>query len=145
MSTSVRSSSFAPRSITEIQIGGHILRTWYNSVYPADCGEFLFLCEHCLEYKNNISTMHDHICPELNPPGKLIYRDPARRLAMFEVDGKKDKLYTRNLCALSKLFLDTKGVYHDTDNFLFYVRRQGAARIRLIGYPLPDRGGIYTS
>jgi len=39
----------------------------------------------------------------------------------FEVDGRKHKEYSQNICLLAKLFLDHKTLYHDTDPFLFYV------------------------
>jgi GNAT superfamily N-acetyltransferase len=40
---------------------------------------------------------------------------------MFEVDGKKNKIYGQNLCYLAKLFLDHKTLYYDVDSFLFYI------------------------
>nr|POF09258.1 histone acetyltransferase of the myst family 1 [Quercus suber] len=40
---------------------------------------------------------------------------------MFEVDGKKNKVYGQNLCYLAKFFLDHKTLYYDVDLFLFYV------------------------
>lgn len=40
---------------------------------------------------------------------------------MFELDGRKQKTYCQYLCLLSKLFLDHKTLYYDTDPFLFYV------------------------
>jgi hypothetical protein len=46
---------------------------------------------------------------------------PPRPCSMFEVDGKKSKVYCQNLCLLSKLFLDHKTLYYDVDPFLFYV------------------------
>ncbi len=42
-------------------------------------------------------------------------------VSVFEVDGKKAKVYCQNLCLLSKLFLDHKTLYYDVDPFLFYV------------------------
>ena len=41
-------------------------------------------------------------------------------LAM-QVDGKKEKNFSQNLCYLAKLFLDHKTLYYDVDLFLFYV------------------------
>lgn len=32
---------------------------------------------------------------------------------MFEIDGKKEKMYCQNLCLLAKLFLDHKTLYYD--------------------------------
>lgn len=40
---------------------------------------------------------------------------------MFEVDGKKNKIYGQNLCYLVKLFFDYKILYYDVDLFLFYI------------------------
>ena len=40
------------------------------------------------------------------PPGNEIYREG--KLSIFEVDGKKKKIYCQNLCPLAKLFLDHK-------------------------------------
>ena len=40
---------------------------------------------------------------------------------MFEIDGKREKIYCQNLCYLAKLFLDHKTLYYDVDLFLFYV------------------------
>jgi len=40
---------------------------------------------------------------------------------MFEVDGKKNNVYTENLGYISKLFLDHKNLYYSLDPFLIYV------------------------
>ena len=58
---------------------------------------------------------------------------------MFQLDGKKDKLYCQFLCLLSKLFLDHKTVYYDIDPFLFYVLTEsvevnGKEIDRVVGY-----------
>jgi histone acetyltransferase HTATIP len=53
------------------------------------------------------------------PPGNEIYRKD--KIVFFEVDGRKHKDYSQNLCLIAKLFLDHKTLYHDTDPFLFYV------------------------
>ncbi|KAG7016527.1 Histone acetyltransferase of the MYST family 2 [Cucurbita argyrosperma subsp. argyrosperma] len=58
-------------------------------------------------------------CDLKHPPGDEIYR--CGTLSMFEVDGKKNKVYGQNLCYLAKLFLDHKTLYYDVDLFLFYV------------------------
>ena len=47
-----------------------------------------------------------------------IYRKDS--LSFFELDGHKQKTYCRNLCLISKLFLDHKTLYYDVDPFLFY-------------------------
>lgn len=53
------------------------------------------------------------------PPGNEIYRDG--QLSVFEVDGKKNKMYCQNLCLLAKMFLDHKTLYYDVEPFLFYI------------------------
>ncbi|KAG7032752.1 Histone acetyltransferase of the MYST family 1 [Cucurbita argyrosperma subsp. argyrosperma] len=58
-------------------------------------------------------------CDLKHPPGDEIYRSGT--LSMFEVDGKKNKVYGQNLCYLAKLFLDHKTLYYDVDLFLFYI------------------------
>lgn len=40
---------------------------------------------------------------------------------MFEVDGRRSKVYCQNLCLLAKMFLDHKTLYYDVEPFLFYV------------------------
>ncbi len=117
------------RGIQECVIGQYRCKTWYDSNYPVDkfkSEECIFLCEFCLEYKQNISTlqMHRHQCVQREqrcPPGALIYHDPSCKLAMWEIDGKAESYYCTNLCSMSKLFLKDKSMYNKTDNFYFYV------------------------
>lgn len=52
------------------------------------------------------------------PSGNEIYRDD--HVSFFEVDGRRQRTWCRNLCLLSKLFLDHKTLYYDVDPFLFY-------------------------
>ena len=54
-----------------------------------------------------------------HPPGDEIYRDGI--ISIFEVDGRKNKIYCQNLCLLSKMFLDHKSLFYDVEPFLFYV------------------------
>jgi hypothetical protein len=42
-----------------------------------------------------------------HPPGNEIYRKAS--ISVFEIDGRKNKIYAQNLCLLAKLFLDHKG------------------------------------
>ena len=58
-------------------------------------------------------------CLLKHPPGNEIYRKDS--LSVFEVDGKKNKIYCQNLCLLAKLFLDHKTLYYDVEPFLFYI------------------------
>ncbi|XP_057838519.2 histone acetyltransferase of the MYST family 1 isoform X2 [Cryptomeria japonica] len=71
--------------------------------------------------KRKIDETHveERKCDLKHPPGDEIYRSGT--LSMFEVDGKKNKIYGQNLCYLAKLFLDHKTLYYDVDLFLFYI------------------------
>ncbi|KAG8633032.1 histone acetyltransferase of the MYST family 1 isoform X2 [Manihot esculenta] len=70
--------------------------------------------------KRKIDETHvERKCDLKHPPGDEIYRSGT--LSMFEVDGKKNKVYGQNLCYLAKLFLDHKTLYYDVDLFLFYI------------------------
>jgi histone acetyltransferase HTATIP len=64
-------------------------------------------------------SRHRHKCTLLHPPGNEIYRHED--ISFFEIDGRKQKTWCRNLCLLSKCFLDHKTLYYDVDPFLFYV------------------------
>jgi hypothetical protein len=59
--------------------------------------------------------------PPPNNPGACSGAVTNPPIAVFEVDGKANKVYCQNLCLLSKLFLDHKTLYYDVDPFLFYV------------------------
>lgn len=125
------------KNIQVIELGRHEIDTWYFSPYPephSSCQK-LYICEYTLKYFRKKKTLLRHMAksPLRCPPGDEIYRSPARpgdysrgsytdpQISMFEVDGKKAKVYCQNLCLLSKLFLDHKTLYYDVDPFLFYV------------------------
>jgi len=111
------------KNINSIELGKYEIETWYFSPFPEKyCGcEKLFMCDYCLKYMKKKKTLlsHRQKCLKSHPPGTEIYRKDE--LAMFEVDGKKDKLYCQNLCLLAKLFLDHKTLYYDVEPFLFYI------------------------
>eukprot|EP00884_Botryococcus_braunii_P004438 jgi/Botrbrau1/13996/Bobra.150_1s0007.1 len=121
-----------------IELGKFEIDTWYWSPYPEPFAsqEKLFFCEFCLKYFRKKKTLIHHMSKDENhfPPGDEIYRSPPLKdkaehnpaivdppIAIFEVDGKKQKRYCQSLCLLSKLFLDHKTLYYDVDPFLFYV------------------------
>ena len=57
------------------------------------------------------------------------------KLAVWEVDGRKQTPYCQNLCLLAKLFLDHKTLYFDVEPFLFYILTQyDAEGHHIIGY-----------
>lgn len=68
-----------------------------------------------------------------HPPGDEIYRNG--NVAMFEIDGRKDRIYCQQLCYLAKLFLDHKTLFYDVDLFLFYVLCECDERgCHIVGY-----------
>lgn len=72
-------------------------------------------------------------CNLRHPPGNEIYRKGS--LSVFEVDGKKNKIYCQNLCLLAKLFLDHKTLYYDVEPFLFYIMCDCDSRgCHMVGY-----------
>ncbi|TSQ23960.1 Histone acetyltransferase KAT7 [Bagarius yarrelli] len=72
-------------------------------------------------------------CVWKHPPGDEIYRKGV--ISVFEVDGKKNKIYCQNLCLLAKLFLDHKTLYYDVEPFLFYVMTEADnTGCHLVGY-----------
>ncbi|KAL4459980.1 hypothetical protein ABPG74_003506 [Tetrahymena malaccensis] len=115
------------KTIERIQIGKHSCETWYYSPYPKGYHnlEVIYICQFCLSFyiTQNELDRHRKICKLTHPPGDEIYRDDTRKqsISMFEVDGKKNQVYTENLGYLSKLFLDHKNLYYSLDPFLIYV------------------------
>eukprot|EP01095_Lingulamoeba_sp_RSL-Kostka_P014980 TRINITY_DN6737_c0_g1_i1.p1 TRINITY_DN6737_c0_g1~~TRINITY_DN6737_c0_g1_i1.p1 ORF type:complete len:324 (+),score=78.61 TRINITY_DN6737_c0_g1_i1:95-1066(+) len=111
------------KNIETIELGRYEIDAWYFSPYPEEFAycKKLFLCEFCLKYMKKKKTLvrHKEKCQLRHPPGNEIYREDS--LSIFEVDGKKNKIYCQNLCLLAKLFLDHKTLYYDVEPFLFYV------------------------
>jgi len=111
------------KNIEKVQFGNYLLNSWYFSPYPNEYKNRskLYICDHCMKYMIYESTLikHRKECPMLHPPGTLVYEKD--NLRVYEIDGKKEKLYCQNFCLLSKLFLDHKTVYYDIEPFLFYV------------------------
>lgn len=111
--------------IEHILIGSHKIDTWYMAPYPEEYNlhPYLHICQYCLTYMTSAYVMSRHAqkCTLRHPPGDEIYRDMERKLAVFEVDGRKNKVYCQNLCLLAKMFLDHKTLYYDVEPFLFYI------------------------
>ncbi|KAG0050459.1 Histone acetyltransferase [Gryganskiella cystojenkinii] len=111
------------KNLNLIQIGKHEVETWYFSPYPVEYAHLpiLYICEFCLSFFPGVKQLarHRHKCTLQHPPGNEIYRKDD--ISFFEIDGRKQKGYCRNLCLLSKLFLDHKSVFFDVDPFLFYI------------------------
>ncbi|KAG0216978.1 putative ESA1-histone acetyltransferase [Mortierella sp. GBAus27b] len=125
------------KNLDLIQIGKHEVETWYFSPYPTEYSHLpiLYICEFCLSYFPAVKQLSRHRlkCTLHHPPGNEIYRKDD--ISFFEIDGRKQKVYCRNLCLLSKLFLDHKTLYYDVDPFLFYVMAvRDSDGAHLIGY-----------
>lgn len=110
------------RNLTKMQMGHHEIEPWYFSPYPQEFtdSDLVYVCELCLEYFPEFKPFSRHRakCTLLHPPGNEIYRDA--KISFFEIDGRRQRTWCRNLCLLSKLFLDHKTLYYDVDPFLFY-------------------------
>ncbi|KAK0419427.1 hypothetical protein QR680_014138 [Steinernema hermaphroditum] len=126
------------RNIEEIQLGRWCMQPWYFSPYPQELvttQQCIYLCEFCLRYHKSPATLKRHVekCRYNHPPGNEIYRKGIH--SFFEIDGRKNKAYSQNLCLLAKLFLDHKTLYYDTDPFLFYVlTEQDEIGFHIVGY-----------
>ncbi|ETN83181.1 MOZ/SAS family protein [Necator americanus] len=82
--------------------------------------------------------MHLSSCNMRHPPGKELYHDNNENIAVYEIDGEKEKLYCQCLCLFSKLFMDHKTIYFGVSNFLFYV----LCEVNESGYELSRRENI---
>ncbi|XP_039542729.1 histone acetyltransferase KAT7a isoform X6 [Pimephales promelas] len=123
--------------IKAIVFGRYELDTWYHSPYPEEYARLgrLYMCEFCLKYMKSQTILRRHMakCVWKHPPGDEIYRKGP--ISVFEVDGKKNKIYCQNLCLLAKLFLDHKTLYYDVEPFLFYVMTEADnTGCHLVGY-----------
>ena len=111
------------RNISKVQFGKDDLFPWYFSPYPESFGQedVIYICEFCLSYYGDETPFlrHRKKCTLQHPPGNEIYRDDY--VSFFEIDGRRQRTWCRNLCLLSKMFLDHKTLYYDVDPFLFYV------------------------
>lgn len=125
------------RNLSKIQMGKFEIEPWYFSPYPTSFSDadMIYIDEFCLSYFDDERAFHRHRskCSLLHPPGNEIYRDDY--VSFFEVDGRRQRTWCRNLCLLSKLFLDHKTLYYDVDPFLFYcMTTRDANGCHLVGY-----------
>ncbi|KAJ3061662.1 Histone acetyltransferase [Podochytrium sp. JEL0797] len=115
----LRTSGSMTQSVTEISrvknidriiMGPNEVETWYFSPYPEEFtySDAVHICQFCLEPFGSLRPFERHRtkCLVRHPPGNEIYRKDD--ISFFEIDGRKQKKYCRNLCLLSKLFLDHK-------------------------------------
>jgi histone acetyltransferase HTATIP len=125
------------RNLEKVQMGKHEIEPWYFSPYPQEFGDcdMVYICEFCLGYFGEMKQFERHRakCTLVHPPGNEIYRDDF--ISFFEIDGRRQRTWCRNLCLLSKLFLDHKTLYYDVDPFLFYcMATRDEYGCHLVGY-----------
>lgn len=125
------------RNLSTIILGEHIVEPWYFSPYPVELTELdeIYICDFTLCYfgsKKQFQRFRSK-CSMRHPPGNEIYRDS--KVSFWEIDGRKQRTWCRNLCLLLKLFLDHKTLYYDVDPFLFYVMTEQSERgHHVVGY-----------
>lgn len=110
------------RNLNKIIFGEYEIEPWYFSPYPIEFQEEdeIYICEYSLQYFSSKKQFERfrHKYKMRHPPGNEIYRD--EKFSFFEIDGRHQRTWCRNLSLFSKLFLDHKTVYYDVDPFLFY-------------------------
>jgi hypothetical protein len=119
-----------------VRLGVYDVEAHYSSPFPKEFRMLpkLYLCEFCLNFMKTKEELARHSvkasvhegrgCPR-HPPGDEIYRQGD--LALFEVDGRKNRVYCQNLCLLAKMFLQSKTLYYEVGPFLFYVLTEWSA------------------
>lgn len=140
------------KNLNRLQIGKHEVDAWYFSPYPKEYAHLpiLYICEFCLSFFPSPMMLSRHRlrCTSLHPPGNEIYR--YEDISFFEIDGKRQLTWCRNLSLLSKCFLDqyvrslnlsfqptkqlrSKTLYYDVTPFMYYVM---VSFLPLLCYPL---------
>ncbi|KAF9010544.1 histone acetyltransferase, MYST superfamily [Cyathus striatus] len=125
------------KNLNRLQIGKHEVDAWYFSPYPKEYAHLpvLYICEFCLSFfpSTYMFSRHRQRCSMLHPPGNEIYRHED--ISFYEIDGKRQLTWCRNLSLLSKCFLDHKTLYYDVTPFLYYVMvKRDSAGCHVIGY-----------
>ncbi|KAG5654387.1 Histone acetyltransferase [Sphagnurus paluster] len=125
------------KNLNRLQIGKHEVDAWYFSPYPKEYAHLpvLYICEFCLSFFPSpmMLSRHRQRCTLLHPPGNEIYRHED--ISFYEIDGKRQLTWCRNLSLLSKCFLDHKTLYYDVTPFMYYVMAQrDSTGCHVIGY-----------
>jgi len=125
------------RNLSKVIMGNHEIEPWYFSPYPVELTEedVIYIDDFTLQFfgsKKQFERFREK-CTLRHPPGNEIYRDDY--VSFFEIDGRKQRTWCRNVCLFSKLFLDHKTLYYDVDPFLFYcMTRRDEQGHHLVGY-----------
>ncbi|SCW03361.1 LAFE_0G08724g1_1 [Lachancea fermentati] len=125
------------RNLNKIIMGKFEIEPWYFSPYPIELTDedIIYIDDFTLQYFGSKKQYERYRqkCTLRHPPGNEIYRDDY--VSFFEIDGRKQRTWCRNLCLFSKLFLDHKTLYYDVDPFLFYcMTRRDELGHHLVGY-----------
>lgn len=125
------------RNINRVIMGRFQIEPWYFSPYPIELTDedVVYIDDFTLQYFGSRKQYERYRkkCTLRHPPGNEIYRDDY--VSFFEIDGRQQRTWCRNLCLLSKLFLDHKTLYYDVDPFLFYcMTRRDELGHHLVGY-----------
>ncbi|CAA7261719.1 unnamed protein product [Cyclocybe aegerita] len=125
------------KNLNRLQIGKHEVDAWYFSPYPKEYAHLpvLYICEFCLAFFPSplMFSRHRQRCTMLHPPGNEIYRHED--ISFYEIDGKRQLTWCRNLSLLSKCFLDHKTLYYDVTPFMYYVMaKRDSTGCHIIGY-----------
>ncbi|KAG2179177.1 hypothetical protein INT43_002027, partial [Umbelopsis isabellina] len=123
--------------VKDVHIGNYVMKSWFVAPYPEEYSQHpkLYICEYCFKYMKSdyVAERHKLKCSVKHPPGDEIYRDGA--ISIFEVDGRKNKMYCQNLCLVAKMFLDHKTLYYDVEPFLFYIMTEADEQgCHFVGY-----------
>ncbi|EPR79331.1 MOZ/SAS family protein [Spraguea lophii 42_110] len=115
-----------------IFLGKNQMNAIYKPPYTFS-GAKIYLCHTCLEKYDEELTLKRHRikCEYNTPPGKIIYEEKRQDLKVFEIDGKTEKIFCRNLCILGKAFIGHKTLYYDVELFVFYVLTSNG---EMVGY-----------
>lgn len=125
------------RNFDKIIMEKYEIEPWYFSPYPIELTDqdVIYIDDFSLQYFGSKKQYERYRkkCTLRHPPGNEIYRDDY--VSFFEIDGRKQRSWCRNLCLLSKLFLDHKTLYYDVDPFLFYcMTRRDELGHHIVGY-----------
>ncbi|SCU82636.1 LADA_0C06942g1_1 [Lachancea dasiensis] len=125
------------RNLSKVIMGKYEIEPWYFSPYPIELTDedVVYIDAFTLQYFGSKKQYERYRskCTLQHPPGNEIYRDDY--ISFFEIDGRKQRTWCRNLCLFCKLFLDHKTLYYDVDPFLFYcMTRRDELGHHLVGY-----------
>ncbi|KAF1746928.1 hypothetical protein GCK72_023386 [Caenorhabditis remanei] len=102
---------------------GPRIQSVYGSPFPSHLFKLktVFVCDYCMQFfdgQHSLSRHRTKGCLK-GPPGVEIYR--KEHISIFQVNGHLEKNYCHNVCLVSRLFLNSKTIIHQTEHFMFYV------------------------